>query len=90
MTITIERIAPAHHGFTILGLTKQALQDVHVYFQTSGQATVQGQQSANLRATSNQNGLWTASIFGNFQSGTIITAYARTGRAQLVCLTQEL
>ena len=86
MTLSIERITHAHHGFTILGLTQQALQDVHVYFQTSDE----GEQSANVRATSNQNGLWKATISGNFQSGTQITAYARTGRAQLVCLTEVL
>ncbi|PHS79208.1 MAG: hypothetical protein COB59_02975 [Rhodospirillaceae bacterium] len=86
MTITIERIAPDHNGFTILGLTKQALQDVHVYFQTSEQ----GQQSANLRATSNQNGLWKATIPGTFKAGTKITAFARTGRAALACLTEVL
>lgn len=86
MTVTIKQIASTHSGFTILGLTKQALQDVHVYFQTSDA----GPQSANLRAISNQNGLWTATIPGTFKAGTKITAYARTGRAELVCLTDVL
>jgi len=86
MTVSIKNITPAPHGFTILGFTQQALQDIHVYFQTSDH----DQQSANLRATSNGNGQWMAHISGPFAKGTQITAFARTGRADLASLTQVL
>ncbi|MBL4748899.1 MAG: hypothetical protein JKY17_09245 [Magnetovibrio sp.] len=86
MTVTIDLITPGQHGFTILGATNEALQDVHIYFQTSDL----GHQSANLRATSNQNGQWIAAIPGDFPVGTKITAFARYGRAKLASLSQVL
>jgi hypothetical protein len=86
MTVSIETITPAHRGFTILGFTQQALQDIHVYFQTSDNDS----QSANVRATSDGSGRWAAYISGPFRKGTQITAFARTGRADLACLTQVL
>jgi len=86
MTVTIKHIIPDQHGFTIMGITKEALQNIHVFFQTADL----GPQSANLRATSNQFGHWTAAVPGHFPKGTKITAYARQGRAQLATLSEVL
>jgi len=91
MSITIEHIeplghAPVHHGFAIRGAAHEAQQDIQVYFET----LINGVQSANVRAVSDEHGRWMAVFPGDFQVGTEITAYARGGRAELAWKTQRL
>ncbi|HEY9163813.1 MAG TPA: hypothetical protein VIN57_04300 [Magnetovibrio sp.] len=91
MSVTIQNItpqgnAPIHHGFAISGVTSEARQNVQVYYEI----LVNGVQSANLRAVSDDNCCWSISFPGDFTAGTEITAYARNGSAELAWLTQVL
>lgn len=91
MSVRIERIeplgeAPIHHGFVIIGATNEAQQNVQVYYEIP----LNGVQSANLRAVSDDLGNWTVMFPGDFKIGTEITAYARNGSAELAWLTKRL
>ena len=91
MTVHIENIypqgaAPVHHGFAISGVTDEAQQNVQVYYEIP----LNGVQSANLRAVSDDLGNWSVVFAGDFKAGTEITAFARNGRAELAWLTRVL
>jgi len=91
MSVNIEFIlplgnAPVHHGFTILGVTHEARQNVQVYYEIPAN----GVQSANLRAVSDDQGKWSVAFPGDFKAGTEITAFARNGSAELAWLTKVL
>lgn len=91
MSVSIEFIlaqgdAPVHRGVTILGVTDEARQNVQVYYEIA----LNGVQSANLRAVSDDLGRWAVGFSGDFRVGTEITAYARNGSAELAWLTKVL
>lgn len=91
MSVTIEFIlpqgdAPVHHGFTILGVTDKPQQNVQVYYEIP----LNGVQSANLRAVSDERCRWGVAFPGDFKAGTEVTAYARNGSAELARLTKVL
>lgn len=91
MSVTIEYIealgdAPVHHGFAISGATHEAQQNIQVYYEIP----LNGVQSANLRAVSDDLGNWSVVFPGDFKEGTEVTVYARNGSAELAWLTRRL
>lgn len=91
MTVHIEDIqpqgdAPLHHGFAISGVTNEAQQNVQVYYEIP----LNGVQSANLRAVSDDQCNWRVVFPGDFSAGTEITAFARNGSAELAWMTRVL
>ncbi|MCR4378430.1 MAG: hypothetical protein NUV50_10115 [Rhodospirillales bacterium] len=91
MSVSIEFIlaqgdAPVHRGVTILGVTDEARQNVQVYYEIP----LNGVQSANLRAVSDDLGRWAVAFPGDFTTGTEVTAFARNGSAELAWLTKVL
>jgi len=91
MTVSIVNIqpqgaAPVHHGFAISGVAGEAQQNIQVYYEIP----MNGVQSANLRAVSDNSGKWSVVFPGDFKAGTEITAYARKGSAELAWLTKVL
>lgn len=78
--------APNFTGFTILGHTAEALQNVQVYYEMP----MLGVMSANLPTVSDEQGKWRVIYPGEFHPGQEIIAYARNGRSRLARLTKVL